>query len=75
MLRRNNGKGNGSNRAGLLEPRKAIIATRKGPMTQGQIDEMIRVRAYYIWEASGKQGNATDQWNQAKKDISRQLGI
>lgn len=75
MLRRNNDKGNGAKRTAVMEPRRNIIATRKGPMTQDQVDEMVRVKAYYIWEAAGKQGNAVDQWNQAKKEISRQLGI
>lgn len=39
-------------------------------LDEGKLNQMIRERAYYIWEEKGKpEGSDCDIWFQAEKDI------
>lgn len=42
----------------------------KRKIDEGTLNNMIRERAYYIWEEMGKpQGQDSDIWRRAEKDI------
>jgi|GEM_PF-2814604 len=78
MVKKMLGKGNGSKIKAAAEKSSMCCAGKNGTkpkISQEQLDEMIRMRAYYIWEKSGKKGDSFAQWSQAKQEICKELKI
>lgn len=80
MVKKMFGKGNGSKTKASAPAKKPMCCAGKTSakpqkISQEQLDEMIRMRAYYIWEKSGKQGDSFAQWSQAKQEICKELKI
>jgi len=63
----------------ILKKKASAAGGQKGPSfsqgkSSGNIENLIRERAYYIWEAKGRpDGQDMAIWLQAKKDVSAKM--
>jgi Protein of unknown function (DUF2934) len=66
-------------RAGVLENPPVAMPSHRAPDStdtgspQGETDERIRLRAYEIWEAEGRSGDAYDHWLRAEREIRGEI--
>ncbi len=55
-------------------PKSAATNAATELIRTDSIENMIRERAYYLWEGEGKpHGRETEHWQRAQADIERQM--
>lgn len=58
-------------------PRKALQQSKRSSDSSGEVPrEQVAVRAYYLWERSGRaHGRDLDHWLQAETQLRRENGL
>ncbi len=53
---------------------ESIAATQATPAGCRDVEELVRRRAYYLWEVEGRpHGRETDHWHRAQAEVQREL--
>ena len=56
--------------------RKPKTIAKKNAVCPNTFNEFVQTRAYYLWEQDGFfHGNDVNNWNQAKKEISKKYSV